>query len=161
MDLSLTESQQMLKATAAEFVKTEVPTHVVTELSRKNVGFVPELWRKAAGLGWAGMLTPAQYGGAGLGYTDTAVLFEELGRAPLVGPFFSSGVLAPLVILEAGTEQQKQTLLPPLARGERIAAVAISDPAPAFGADSVVMTATRDGDAYVLNGTKLFVHDAA
>ena len=161
MDLSLTESQQMLKATAAEFVKTEVPTHVVTELSRKNVGFVPELWRKAAGLGWAGMLTPAQYGGAGLGYTDTAVLFEELGRAPLVGPFFSSGVLAPLVILEAGTEAQKQSLLPPLARGERIAAVAISDPAPAFGADSVVMTATRDGDAYVLNGTKLFVHDAA
>ncbi len=161
MDLSLTESQQMLRGTAAEFVKTEAPTHVVTELSRKNIGFVPEVWRKAAGLGWAGMLTPAQYGGAGLGYTDAAVLFEELGRAPLAGPFFSSGILAPLVILEAGTEEQQQRLLPPLARGERIAAVAISDPAPAFGAGAVLMTAERRNGDYVLNGTKLFVHDAA
>lgn len=161
MDLALTESQEMLKGTAAEFVKTEAPAHLVTELSRKNVGYVADLWQKAAALGWAGVLTPTAYGGAGMGYTDAAVIFEELGRAPLAGPFFSSGILAPLVIQEAGTEEQKRDLLPALARGERIAAVAISDPAPMFGPESVLLQAqTRNGD-YVLNGTKLFVLDAA
>ena len=89
MDLSLTERQQLLKTTAAEFVEKEAPSHVITELSRKGVGNVPDLWRKASALGWTGMMTPSEYGGADTGYTDSAVIFEELGRGPVVGPLLS------------------------------------------------------------------------
>ena len=159
MDLSLTERQQLLKTTAAEFVEKEAPSHVITELSRKGVGNVPDLWRKASALGWTGMMTPSEYGGADTGYTDTAVIFEELGRGPVVGPFFSSGVLAPLVLLEGGSDDQKRQLLPTWAAGQRIVTLAISDPAPRFGADTVQMAATRSNGDYVLNGVKLFVHD--
>src|SRR4029450_2323448 len=66
------------------------------------------LWRKASELGWPGMLVPAEYGGSESTLTDAAVLFEELGRGPVPGPFFSSGVLGALTILEAGSGAQRR-----------------------------------------------------
>src|SRR5207248_3945387 len=91
MDLSLTESQEMLRAAARAFVEREAPGHVIVALQREESSLPAGLWRKAAELGWLGILVPAEYGGSETALTDVAVLFEELGRAPLPGPFFSSG----------------------------------------------------------------------
>ena len=98
MDLRLNEDQEMFKKVAADFVQAEAPTTMLTQQFLKKETFLPDLYAKIAGLGWLGMLMPEQYGGAGLSYLDCGVVFEELGRAPVPGPVFSSGVLAAQII---------------------------------------------------------------
>ena len=110
MDLSLNEHQEMLKATAANFMERECPKGVLLDLEGSETGSPPELWEKLAGIGWIGMLVPQQYGGGGSSFLDAAVVFEELGRGPLPGPYFSSGVLGALTVLEAGTEDRKSVV---------------------------------------------------
>src|SRR5437870_7177328 len=92
MDLALTESQEMLRTSARSFVEREAPTHTIVALQRETSSLVPVLWRKAVDVGWPGILVPAEYGGSESTLTDAAVLFEELGRGPVPGPFWSSGV---------------------------------------------------------------------
>ncbi len=162
MDLSLTEEQEMLKNSTRDFVQRECPKKTLIALDKTDTGFSPETWKKAAELGWLGMLVPEKYGGGGTCLTDVAVLFEELGRAPISGPFFSSGVLSNLIVLEAGTEEQKQQILPTICNGKRIVTLALSEPDPAYGwgPESVRMTAEPKNGGFVLNGVKLFVYDA-
>src|SRR5262245_41180939 len=123
MDLALTESQEMLKGIARSFMAREAAKDVIVAWEQEPSGRIPDVWRKACALGWLGMLIPAEYGGSESSLCDTAVLYEELGRGPLPGPFFSSGVLAALLLLEGGTKEQRRALLPAIATGERIVAV--------------------------------------
>lgn len=160
MDLTPTEDQAMLKRTVADFMKREAPPTNITGWLQDGVGHVPELFRTAADLGWLGMLVPEGYGGAGVGLGDCAVIFEELGRGPLPGPYFSSGVLGAAVILEGGSDEQKQRWLPAICQGEEIATLAINDRGYSWGPGSVEMTAADSPQGLTLNGTKMFVHDA-
>src|SRR5262249_7164219 len=121
---------------------------------------VADLWRKACDAGWLGILIPSEHGGSDSSVTDAAVLYEELGRGPLPGPFFSSGVLGALTVMEAGTPTQRRTLLPSIANGETVLTVAIAEPNTSWGAGGVTLRAQRQGDRYRLHGTKLFVSDA-
>ena len=116
MDLGLTEGQEILKTTVSDFVQQEFDKDTLIELEMTPTGVTPELFRKVAELGWLGVLIPETYGGEGRSFTDAAVLFEELGRGPVSGPYFSSAVLGALTVLHGGTEEQKQTILPVLAR---------------------------------------------
>jgi len=93
MDLRLNERQKMFKKAAADFVKVEAPFHVLTRWFRNKETFRLDLYRKGADLGWLGMVIPEQYGGASASFTDLAVVFEELGRGPLPGPFFPPACL--------------------------------------------------------------------
>jgi len=86
MDLKLNDDQSMMKKVAADFVKTEAPSYVITDWFQKKIAFLPELYKKTAEVGWLGMMLPEEYGGAGASCTDCAVVFEELGRGPLPGP---------------------------------------------------------------------------
>ena len=160
MDLSLTESQQMLKNTVRAFMDRETPKEVLVALQSSATGYDQRTWEAAADLGWLGMLIPAEYGGSEGTLTDAAVLFEELGRGPMPGPFFSSGVLGTLTVLEAGTEEQKRRILPGVANGSTILTLALTEPHASFGPRGVSLAAERREDAYVLNGVKLFVPDA-
>ena len=160
MDLALTESQEMLRASARTFVEREAPTHTLVALQKQESSLVPDLWRKAVDAGWPGILVPTAYGGSESTLTDAAVLFEELGRGPVPGPFFSSGVLGALTILEAGSEAQRKAILPAVARGEAVLAVAIMDPSTSWGPQAVTLRPQRVGDRYRLDGIKLFVSDA-
>ncbi len=108
MDLALTESQEMLRTTARTFMEREAPVDVVVGLQKAESSLDPDLWAKAARLGWLGIVLPTEYGGSGDSLSDAAVLYEELGRGPLPGPFFSSGVLGALTVLEGGTEEQRR-----------------------------------------------------
>jgi alkylation response protein AidB-like acyl-CoA dehydrogenase len=160
MDLALTESQEILKTAAHTFMAREAPRDKIVKLQSAESGLVPDLWRKACGLGWVGMLIPAEYGGTGGTLADAAVVYEEMGRGPLPGPFFSSGVLGALCVLEAGTSEQRQRLLPAIAAGEQVVSVAITEPNTSWGAHGVTIAPGRQNGEYVLNGTKLFVSDA-
>ena len=160
MDLSLTESQELLRASARAFVEREAPGHVIVGLQREDSRLPDGLWRKAAELGWLGVLVPAEYGGSESALADVAVLFEELGRGPLPGPFFSSGVLGALTVLEAGTEVQRRAILPGVASGETVLSVAITEPNASWGAAGITLTPSRGNGGYRLDGTKLFVSDA-
>jgi len=160
MDLSLTEPQELLRASARSFVEREAPRHALVAAQRDDGGLAAALWRKAAELGWSGILVPAEYGGSESSLTDAAVLFEELGRGPVPGPFFSSGVLGALTVLEAATPAQRQAILPRVARGEAILAVAITEPNASWGPQGVTLTPRRVGERYRLDGVKLFVSDA-
>jgi alkylation response protein AidB-like acyl-CoA dehydrogenase len=160
VDLSLTEPQELLRTSARSFVEREAPRHAIVAAQRGDAGLAPALWRKAADLGWPGILIPADLGGSESSLTDAAVLFEELGRGPVPGPFFSSAVLGALTVLEAATPAQQQALLPRAARGEAVLTVAITEPDASWGPQGVTLVAQRHGDRYRLDGVKLFVSDA-
>ena len=160
MDLRLNERQKMFKKAAADFVKAEAPSHVLTRWFRNKETFRLDLYRKGADLGWLGMVIPEQYGGASASFTDFAVVFEELGRGPLPGPFFSSGVLSALIVLEGASEAQKKSLLPAICSGQSIVIAAITDKGVHWGVESVETRLSRTAAGLVLEGAKKFVFDA-
>ncbi|MPZ98909.1 MAG: hypothetical protein GEU80_06135 [Dehalococcoidia bacterium] len=161
MDLSLNELQQMLKHSVDDFLARSATRDAILEAETSAAGYSPEMWKIAAEIGWLGMVTPEQYGGTGGSLTDAAVVFEGLGRGPVPGPFFSSGVLSPLIITEAGNEEQRQRYLPSLASGQTVCALAMTEPEWGWGADSVQMQAKPSADGgYVVSGVKVFAFDA-
>lgn len=161
MDLSLNETQQLLKGGVEDFLAREATRDAILDVEHTAEGYSTDMWRTAAGIGWLGMATPEAYGGSGATLTDVAVVFEGLGRGPVPGPFFSSGVLAPLVLLEIATEEQRQRWLPALASGDAIATLALTEPQWSWDPASIQLTAEpAAGGGYRLTGTKLFVYDA-
>ena len=159
MDLSLTEDQEQIKRAAQEFVQREYSKQALVEIDETEAGLTLDGWEKAAGMGWPGMLVPQEYGGSGNSLTEVGVVFQELGRGPVPGPYLSSGVLAALTIMEAGTEEQKQSILPGIASGQRICSLAVTEPDYGWDGEAVRMNLERRNGSYVLNGTKLFVQD--
>jgi len=160
MDFALSEEQEMLKKMARDFLDEKCPKTLVAEMGVDEKGYPPELWREMAGLGWMGLVFPEKYGGSEMSFLDLAVLLEEMGRACLPGPFFSTVVLGGLTILDAGSEEQKQEYLPGIAGGEAIFTLALTEASARYDAGSIGVTATADQDGYIINGTKLFVPDA-
>jgi len=159
MDLKLNDDQNMLKKVASDFLKAEAPSYVITDWYQKKTAFIPELYQKTAEVGWLGMIVPEEFGGGGTSCTDCAVVFEELGRGPLPGPFFSCGVLAAQLIMVGGSEAQKKAWLPKICDGSSIVIPAISDDPIQWGPRSVRTRATKTGGGFTLNGTKRYVHD--
>ncbi|MFC1924780.1 acyl-CoA dehydrogenase family protein [Chloroflexota bacterium] len=159
MDLELSEDQKMLKAMAREFLVKECPMKFIREMEESEQGYSPEVWRKMMELGLQGLPFPEEYGGGGGSFLDLIVLLEEMGRACLPGPFFSSVVLGGLAILAAGNEEQKKQLLSAIAEG-KICTLALNESDGAYSAGSIETQATADKDDYVISGTKWFVPDA-
>lgn len=160
MDLSLTEQQEAMKKVAESFVQQELPRELLLELEKTETGTDQKLWARMAEMGWLGLLIPEQYGGEGLGLMETAVVYEALGHGPLGGAHFSSSVLGAMAVMAVGTEQQRQEILPRVASGEQVLALALTEPNYGWGPESVQLRAERHGDTYSLSGVKLFVHDA-
>jgi alkylation response protein AidB-like acyl-CoA dehydrogenase len=159
MDLGLSEEQEMLKNFARDFLEKEVPEKYVRDMEEDERGYSPENWSKMAEQGWQGLIIPEDQGGTGLGFLDLIVLLEEFGRALVPGPFIPT-TLAAITLLEGGSDAQKQQYLPRIASGEAIGTVAITEPSARWDAEGIQLAAKKEGDAYVLNGTKLFIPDA-
>ena len=160
MDLGLNEIQQMLKNSAREFLAQECPLTLVREMEGEERGYTPELWRQLAGLGWTGVAFPEQYGGTGGDFLDLAVLLEETGRALLPGPFFATVVLGGLTVLDAGSDAQKQEILPGLCSGQLLLTLALTEASATYEPWGIATTATREGGAFRIDGAKLFVPQA-
>ena len=160
MDIGLSEEQEILKASARDFLATECPKKLVKELDESDKGYSPELWRKMAELGWMGLVFPEDYGGSGGTFLDLVVLLEEMGYNILPGPFFSTVVLGGLPILKAGSEEQRKEFLSKIARGELIFTMALTESTASYDASAITVKASPRNSEYSINGTKLFVTDA-
>ncbi len=160
MNFGFNEEQELLRSTARKFFDNECSSEMVRKLMDSPEGMTPDLWKKLAEQGWLGLIVPDEHGGMGLGIVDLVVLMEEMGRAVVPGPFFSTVLLGGLAILEAGTEAQKKAWLPRLASGDARATLAWMEPTADLGARGVTLPATAKGGGHTLNGTKLFVQDA-
>ena len=161
MDFGLSEEQEMLRTSARDFLQKECPKKLVRQLDESDEGYSPELWRKMAELGWMGLPFPEKYGGGGGSFLDLVVLLEAMGYNVVPGPFFSTVVLGGMTILDADSEEQKKGLLSEVAQGKLILSFALTEPSFRYNdAASIKTTATARDNKYVINGTKLFVHDA-
>jgi alkylation response protein AidB-like acyl-CoA dehydrogenase len=138
--LTLTEEQQALRDIARTFLADRLGPDVVRELMAGEVGFDPAHWAEVAGMGWQAMVVPEEHGGAGYGWTELAVLFEEAGRAIAPLPLLSTA-MGTAVLLSSGTDAQRAEHLPAIAAGDRHVAVAVDVP----GADAHPAPTLRDG----------------
>jgi len=161
MNFELDEEQVMLKTSARDFLEKECPKELIRELMEDDEkGYSPELWKKMAELGWLGLSFPEEYGGAEFTFLDLAVLLEECGRALVPGPVIPTIVQVGHTILAAGTEEQKQEILPKMINGELILTLAFMEESGSLEAEGITVKAEKKGDTYVISGTKLFVPDA-
>ena len=160
MDLTFSEEQEMLKKTARDFLTDKCSKTLVREMEEDEKGYLLQLWQEMAELGWMGMAFPRKYGGGDMSFLELSVLLEEMGRACLPGPFFSTVILGGLPILDIGSDEQKQKYLPKIARGEAIFTLALTEPSARYDAAAMEVRATPDNNAYIINGTKLFIPDA-
>ena len=157
MDFTIPEDLQYLKDTVARFVADEI---IPAEPSIEEDDQVPEqLISKMRDMGLFGVTIPSAYGGAGVGPLGYALVSEEIGKAhsairALVG--INNGIGSKALVL-FGTDAQKQKYLPRLASGEMLSAFALSEPGAGSDAGGIETLAVRDGDHYVLNGTKHFI----
>jgi len=160
MNFGFNDEQELLRSTARKFFDNECPSMTVRTLMESPEGMTPELWKKLAEQGWLGLIAPEEHGGMALGIVDLVVLLEEMGRAVVPGPFFSTVLLGGLAILEAGNDAQKKAWLPKICSGEARATIAWMEPSAELGAAGITLPAAAKGSGFTLNGTKLFVHDA-
>ncbi len=160
MDFSLNETQQLIQDSAKDYVSTSCSRDILLKIDRNPVEIMGKHWKEMSEMGWTGMAIPEAYGGSGNSMTDVAVLFEELGMGPVPGPLFTSAVLSARILLEAGSEAQKKALLPGIAEGKRVFALAMTEARYGWAPENVHMKAKKEGADFVLSGTKLFVEDA-
>jgi alkylation response protein AidB-like acyl-CoA dehydrogenase len=160
MDFGFNQEQELLRATARKFFESECTSEFVRARMAEPAGVTDQFWAKLAEQGWLGLIYPEEYGGAGLGFVDLTVLMEEMGRAVMPGPFFSTVLLGGLAILEAGSAAQKKEWLGKIAAGETKATLAFTEPNARWDAAAVTVTAREAGGRFTLSGTKLFVLDA-
>jgi butyryl-CoA dehydrogenase len=155
MDFKETPVQAELRQLTRKFALKELTP--IVEADERDEKFRPELIKKLGDLGLTGIPVPEEYGGAGLGYQEYAVTIEELARAN-TGYAISVAVTGlPQVILNLfGTPEQKRKYIPPLAAGDHIGAFSLSEASSGSDAGSLRTTAKKEGDHYVLNGTKLW-----
>ena len=160
MDLTLNEIQTMLQTSAREFMEAELPKTRVLEIDDSESGFDSDLWGQMADLGWPSLAVPEEYGGLGQGWVDLGVVSEVMGNYACPSPLLSSAVLAAQAILAAGSEEQKQAMLPGIAAGQQIYTLAYTEPDYSWSPGAVNLAATANNGGYTLNGTKLFIPDA-
>src|SRR6185437_17137227 len=123
-------------------------------------GYDPAVWSQMAEqLGLQSLHIPEEYGGQGFSFVELAIVLEEMGRVLLCAPYFSTVVLATSAILNVGSPDDCKALLPGIASGETIAALAFTEPNGKWDAAGVTMEATQSGGNWTLNGTKSFVID--
>ena len=160
MDFEYTPEQIQLRREVREFAAAEIAPHV-NEWD-ENQTFPLDVVRKLGSLGYMGSIFPEEYGGAGLGYVEYAIIIEELSRVDgSVGIIVAAHTsLCSNHIYKAGSEEQKQKYLTKLASGEWLGCWSLTEPEAGSDAAGTRTTAVRDGDCWVLNGSKTFTTNA-
>lgn len=153
MDYGLTAEQESLRSAVRDLLAREWPEPLLMSMAAADDPLPDSAWRSLADSGFLGLTIPQHYGGAGLGFTELAVVLEEMGRSLLPGSFLSISVCA-LAVLDSGTQAQKEELLPQVASGEIKMALALLEPGGSHGVDGVRLRAGPSEGGYVLNGVK-------
>ena len=155
----LSTEQQAISKAAREFAEAEF-REVARELDAKEE-FDDRIWKKAAELGFLGVFIDEKYGGAGYGYLEQVLIIEEFARVDCgIAHALDSTFFGTQIIQVIGTEEQKQTYLPPICNGEIRMGMAITEPDAGSDVASISTTAIKEADEYVINGNKIFITNA-
>ncbi len=160
MALVLSDEQELLKETVREFARDKTPVSRLRALrdSKDATGFGRDLWKEMGALGWTGILLPESCGGSDLGYAELGVVLEELGRTLAPEPFLSTVVLGATAIELGGSDAHKEAILPGIAKGERVLALAFREQG-RFAPYAVSTKAEATSGGFRLTGEKRFVLD--
>jgi alkylation response protein AidB-like acyl-CoA dehydrogenase len=162
MNFAFSEEQEELRRITRQFFEAKSPESEVRRLMDTTDGYDPAVWAQMANeLGLQSLTIPEEHGGQGFSFVELTVVLEEMGRALLCAPYFSTVVLAANTLLHSGDEEACKALLPGIASGETIATVAFTEPNGRWDESGIEATATREGEGWRLNGTKMFVIDGA
>ena len=161
LDLTFNEEQEMLREMVRGVCTDFAPFESVRAMEDDPIGYTPEFWNQLADLDLIGLLIPIANGGSGMSLLEGAVLYEEFGRSLAPSPHFVSAVLAANVLVRAGSMFQTSEILPKIVSGKSVVTTAWLEPDRGFGPKGIALTATADGDDFILNGTKWHVPFAA
>jgi len=160
MDFTTTPEEELFRKTVATFIEKEV-VPVADELEKKGE-FPTSLFKKAGNLGYFGLRYPAKYGGTDTNSVMFCILCEELARGWLSLAMITAmqSLMGTNFIYQFGTEDHKKQLLAPAIKGEKIAAFALTEPGAGTDLESIMTTAKKEKDNYILNGTKTWITNA-
>jgi len=155
MKLVLGEEHRLLRESAAEFVRSKSSLKRIRALrdSGDAAGFSRDLWHAMAELGWVGIVVSEEHGGSGLGYSHLMVVMEELGRGLMPEPMIPT-VLGSAALMLGGSAAQQRAVLPGVAKGQTLIAVAYSERGSRFAPRRIATRAEKRGDGWVLRGEK-------
>jgi alkylation response protein AidB-like acyl-CoA dehydrogenase len=163
VNFAFSEEQEELRRSVRRFLEDKSPVSEVRRLMETTEGYDEAVWAQMGKeLGLQSLHIPEAYGGQGYSFVELVVVLEEMGRALLCAPFYASVCLAANAILNAGSEEDRQALLPGIASGDTIATLAFTEPNGRWDASGITMEAVPAGDGsrgYTLSGTKMFVLD--
>src|SRR5947207_20836 len=147
MNFAFSEEQEELRRTVRQFLESKSPSTEVRRLMETTEGYDPAVWSQMAEqLGLQSLHIPEEFGGQGFSFVELGMVLEEMGRVLLCAPYFSTVVLATNAIMNAGTDEQQTALLPGIASGETIAALAFTEPNGRWDASGITMEARQEGD---------------
>jgi alkylation response protein AidB-like acyl-CoA dehydrogenase len=162
MNFAFTEEQEELRKTVRQFLDAKSPEAAVREQMETENGFDAAVWSQMGEqMGLQGLIVPEEFGGSGYSYVELGIVLEEMGRALLCAPFFSTVVLAANTLIHSGDDAAKAAHLPGIAAGETIATLAFTEPSGKWDEAGITMQASGSGSDWTLSGTKMFVIDGA
>ena len=160
MGITLTDAQEELRSLVRRFLAEKAPSEAIRRWMDSENGYDPDVWQQMAQqLGLHGLVLPEQYGGAGYGLAELAVVLEEMGRSLLPAPFFSTIGLAAQTLLASEDDQACRRYLPGIAGGELTATVAVCDENGSWDLSDITTPARRHEGDWRVSGTKMFVID--
>ena len=160
MNFAFTEEQEELRSTVRAFLENKSSEEAVREQMETENGYDEAVWQQMGEqMGLQGLAIPEEYGGSGYSFVELGIVLEEMGRALLCAPFFSTAVLAAQTLIHCGDDDAKQAHLPGIASGETIATVAYVEPSGKWDESGITMEASGSGSDVTLSGTKSFVID--
>jgi alkylation response protein AidB-like acyl-CoA dehydrogenase len=160
MYFSFSPEHDDLRSAVRDFLADKSPEAEVRRLMDTADGYDPAVWRQMARqLGLQGLIVPEEFGGAGFGYVELLVVLEEMGRALLCAPYFSTVALAANLLLALGDKAAQADYLPGIADGSLIATVALSEASGRWDEAGITATAAQAGDQWALTGEKMYVLD--
>ncbi len=160
MNFAFSEEQEELRKSVRRFLEDKSPESEVRGLMETTDGYDPAVWTQMAGqLGLQGLAIPEEFGGSGFTFVELVVVLEEMGRALLCAPYFSTVGLAANTLMASGDDQAKKDYLPGIASGETIATLALTEDSGRWDEAGVTLTASRQADGWSLEGHKMFVID--
>ncbi|MGH3096521.1 MAG: acyl-CoA dehydrogenase family protein [Streptosporangiales bacterium] len=160
MKLVFSREQEELRATVRRFLDDKTPSTEVRRLMATDEGYDPAVWSQLADqLGLQALVIPEEYGGAGFSYVEMILVLEEMGRALLCAPYFSTVVLAANILLVSADDDAKKAYLPGIASGETIATLAYSEDNGRPDEGGIMLAAEPSSAGWTLNGHKSFVLD--
>ena len=160
MQFAFTDEQEQLRSFVRQFLEEKSSEDAVRELMETEQGYDTAVWSQMAQqLGLQSLIIPEEYGGQGFTWVEMTVVLEEMGRALLCAPFFSTSVLATSTLMLSGDDDAAAQYLPGIASGELIATLALTEENGKWDESGVTATAEANGDSWSLSGAKHYVLD--